>query len=230
MSDSKIIVALDYPTMAAAISLAKQVDPNRCKLKLGKELFTRSGPQVVEQLTAMGFDIFLDLKYHDIPSTVAKACRAAADLGVWMMNVHTLGGPPMMTAARDALANDTQRPLLLGVTLLTSMDEQTFQHIGLTGTISETVLRLADMAEQSGLDGVVCSAQEATTLRAQHGQQFQLVTPGIRPAHSDTGDQHRTMTPPEAIDAGSSYLVIGRPITAAQNPMQALEAIETSLA
>ena len=230
MSDSKIIVALDYPTMAAAISLAKQLDPNRCKLKVGKELFTRSGPQVVEQLTAMGFDIFLDLKYHDIPSTVAKACRAAADLGVWMMNVHTLGGPAMMTAARDALANDTQRPLLIGVTLLTSMDEQTFQHIGLTGTISETVLRLADMAEQSGLDGVVCSAQEATTLRAQHGQQFQLVTPGIRPAHSDTGDQHRTMTPPEAIDAGSSYLVIGRPITAAQNPMQALEAIETSLA
>ena len=230
MSDSKIIVALDYPTMAAAISLAKQLDPSRCKLKVGKELFTRSGPQIVEQLTVMGFDIFLDLKYHDIPSTVAKACRAAADLGVWMMNVHTLGGPAMMTAARDALANDTQRPLLIGVTLLTSMDEQTFQHIGLTGTISETVLRLADMAEQSGLDGVVCSAQEATTLRAQHGQQFQLVTPGIRPAHSDTGDQHLTMTPPEAIDAGSSYLVIGRPITAAQNPMQALEAIETSLA
>ena len=230
MSDSKIIVALDYPTMAAAISLAKQLDPNRCKLKVGKELFTRSGPQAVEQLTAMGFDIFLDLKYHDIPSTVAKACRAAADLGVWMMNVHTLGGPAMMTAARDALANDTQRPLLIGVTLLTSMDEQTFQHIGLTGTISETVLCLANMAKQSGLDGVVCSAQEATILRAQHGQQFQLVTPGIRPAHSDTGDQHRTMTPPEAIDAGSSYLVIGRPITAAQNPMQALEAIEISLA
>jgi orotidine-5'-phosphate decarboxylase len=230
MSDSKIIVALDYPTMAAAISLAKQLDPNRCKLKVGKELFTRSGPEVVEQLTSMGFDIFLDLKYHDIPTTVAKACRAAADLGVWMMNVHTLGGPAMMTAARDALANDTQRPLLIGVTLLTSMDEQTFQHIGLTGTISETVLRLAKMAEQSGLDGVVCSAQEATTLRAQHGQQFQLVTPGIRPANSDTGDQHRTMTPLEAINAGSSYLVIGRPITAAENPMQALEAIETSLA
>ena len=230
MSDSKIIVALDYPTMTAAISLAKQLDPNRCKLKVGKELFTRSGPQVVEQLTAMGFDIFLDLKYHDIPSTVAKACRAAADLGVWMMNVHTLGGPAMMTAARDAIANDTQRPLLIGVTLLTSMDEQTFQHIGLTGTISETVLRLANMAEQSGLDGVVCSAQEASPLRAQHGQQFQLVTPGIRPKNSDSGDQHRTMTPIEAINAGSSYLVIGRPITAAENSMEALEAIETSLA
>jgi orotidine-5'-phosphate decarboxylase len=229
MSDSKIIVALDYPTMDAAVALANQLDPQRCKLKVGKELFTRSGPRVVEQLTTAGFDIFLDLKYHDIPTTVAKACRAAADLGVWMMNVHTLGGPAMMTAARDALAQDENRPLLIGVTLLTSMDEATFQHIGLTGTISDTVLRLAQLADQSGLDGVVCSAQEATQLRTQHGEQFQLVTPGIRPANSDTGDQHRTMTPAEAVAAGSSYLVIGRPITGANNPMQALEAIEASL-
>ncbi len=229
MSDSKIIVALDYPTMDAAVALANQLDPQRCKLKVGKELFTRSGPRVVEQLTTAGFDIFLDLKYHDIPTTVAKACRAAADLGVWMMNVHTLGGPAMMTAARDALAQDENRPLLIGVTLLTSMDEATFQHIGLTGTISDTVLRLAQLADQSGLDGVVCSAQEAMQLRTQHGEQFQLVTPGIRPANSDTGDQHRTMTPAEAVAAGSSYLVIGRPITGANNPMQALEAIEASL-
>ena len=229
MSDSKIIVALDYPTMDAAVALANQLDPQRCKLKVGKELFTRSGPRVVEQLTTAGFDIFLDLKYHDIPTTVAKACRAAADLGVWMMNVHTLGGPAMMTAARDALAQDENRPLLIGVTLLTSMDETTFQHIGLTGTISDTVLRLAQLADQSGLDGVVCSAQEAMQLRTQHGEQFQLVTPGIRPANSDTGDQHRTMTPAEAMAAGSSYLVIGRPITGANNPMQALEAIEASL-
>jgi len=229
MSDSKIIVALDYPTMDAAVALANQLDPQRCKLKVGKELFTRSGPRVVEQLTTAGFDIFLDLKYHDIPTTVAKACRAAADLGVWMMNVHTLGGPAMMTAARDALAQDETRPLLIGVTLLTSMDETTFQHIGLTGTISDTVLRLAQLADQSGLDGVVCSAQEATQLRTQHGEKFQLVTPGIRPANSDTGDQHRTMTPAEAMAAGSSYLVIGRPITGANNPMQALEAIEASL-
>jgi orotidine-5'-phosphate decarboxylase len=229
MSDSKIIVALDYPTMDAAVALANQLDPQRCKLKVGKELFTRSGPRVVEQLTTAGFDIFLDLKYHDIPTTVAKACRAAADLGVWMMNVHTLGGPAMMTAARDALAQDENRPLLIGVTLLTSIDEATFQHIGLTGTISDTVLRLAQLADQSGLDGVVCSAQEATQLRTKHGEQFQLVTPGIRPANSDTGDQHRTMTPAEAVAAGSSYLVIGRPITGANNPMQALEAIEASL-
>ena len=215
--------------MDAAVALANQLDPQRCKLKVGKELFTRSGPRVVEQLTTAGFDIFLDLKYHDIPTTVAKACRAAADLGVWMMNVHTLGGPAMMTAARDALAQDENRPLLIGVTLLTSMDEATFQHIGLTGTISDTVLRLAQLADQSGLDGVVCSAQEAMQLRTQHGEQFQLVTPGIRPANSDTGDQHRTMTPAEAVAAGSSYLVIGRPITGANNPMQALEAIEASL-
>ena len=229
MSDSKIIVALDYPTMDAAISLAEQLDPQRCKLKIGKELFTRSGPVVVEQLSNVGFDIFLDLKYHDIPTTVAKACRAAADLGVWMMNVHTLGGPAMMTAAQEALAGYDQRPLLIGVTLLTSMDESTFRQIGLTGTIQDTVLRLAKLAEQSHLDGVVCSAQEAALLRAQHEEQFQLVTPGIRPANSDVGDQHRTMTPIEAITAGSSYLVIGRPITSAKDPMLALEAIETSL-
>ena len=229
MSNSKIIVALDYPTLEAALLLSKQLDPERCKLKVGKELFTRSGPRGVEQLTDAGFDVFLDLKYHDIPTTVAKACRAAADLGVWMMNVHTLGGPAMMTAAHDALSHYQLRPLLIGVTLLTSMDEITFQQIGLTGTISQTVLRLAKLAEQSGLDGVVCSGQEAMQLRAQHDEKFQLVTPGIRPPSSDTSDQHRTMTPIEAMTAGSSYLVIGRPITAADNPMLALEAIEKSL-
>ncbi|MCL4137771.1 UNVERIFIED_CONTAM: hypothetical protein GTU68_050228 [Idotea baltica] len=211
------------------MSLAEQLDPQRCKLKIGKELFTRAGPAVIESLTAAGFDIFLDLKYHDIPTTVAKACRAAADLGVWMMNVHSLGGPAMMTAARDALGNDGQRPLLIGVTLLTSMDEATFRHLGLSGTISETVLRLAKLAEQSGLDGVVCSAQEASALRRQQSPTFQLVTPGIRPAGSDVGDQHRTMTPAEALAAGSNYLVIGRPITASKQPMLALEAIEISL-
>ena len=229
MSDSKIIVALDYPTMDAALALSNQLDPKRCKLKVGKELFTRSGPQVVEALTAKGFDIFLDLKYHDIPNTVAKACRAAADLGVWMMNVHTLGGQDMMIAAREAISDSSSRPLLIGVTLLTSMDEATFRQIGLTGSLEDTVLRLAKLAKQSGLDGVVCSAQEAKRLRAQHGQDFQLVTPGIRPANSEAGDQHRTMTPIQAVEAGSSYLVIGRPITGAADPMQALEAIENSL-
>lgn len=229
MSDSKIIVALDYPTADAALALASQLDPTRCKLKIGKELFTRSGPETVEKLVHQGFDIFLDLKYHDIPNTVAKACSAAADLGVWMMNVHTLGGSAMMTAAREAIGNNANRPILIGVTLLTSMDQKTFNEIGLQGSITDTVLRLAKLADKSGLDGVVSSAQEATKLRSQHGEDFQLVTPGIRPLNSVQGDQHRTMTPAQAIAAGSSYLVIGRPITAAENPMSALEAIELSL-
>jgi len=229
MSDSKIIVALDYPTSDAALALAKQLDPQRCRLKIGKELFTRSGPAVVETLVNQGFDIFLDLKYHDIPHTVAKACAAAADLGVWMMNVHALGGGAMMTAAREAIGVQSDRPLLIAVTLLTSMDQTTFEQIGLQGTITDTVLRLAKLADDSGLDGVVCSAQEATQLRHQRGNDFQLITPGIRPANSAQGDQHRTMTPAEALSAGSSYLVIGRPITAASNPMAALTEIEQSI-
>ncbi len=229
MSDSKIIIALDYPSSEAALALAKQLDPQRCRLKIGKELFTRSGPQVVETLVAQGFDIFLDLKYHDIPNTVAKACAAAADLGVWMMNVHALGGAAMMTAAQQALGKQSDRPLLIAVTLLTSMDQSTFDQIGLQGSITDTVLRLAKLADDSGLDGVVCSAQEASQLREQRGADFQLITPGIRPANSIQGDQHRTMTPAEAISAGSSYLVIGRPITGAEDPMAALEAIEKSL-
>lgn len=229
MTDSKIIVALDYPTADTALAMAEQLDPQRCRLKVGKELFTRSGPDIVKNLVTQGYDIFLDLKYHDIPNTVAKACAAAADLGVWMMNVHTLGGSAMMTAARNAIGEGTDAPLLIGVTLLTSMDQTTFDEIGLQGNITDTVLRLAKLAEHSGLDGVVCSAQEATKLRQQHGESFQLVTPGIRPSNSDQGDQHRTMTPAQAIAAGSSYLVIGRPITAAPDPLAALAAIESEL-
>lgn len=229
MSDPKIIVALDYPAMDEALALAKQLDPSRCRVKVGKELFTRSGPQIIDALTQQNFDIFLDLKYHDIPNTVAKACRAAADLGVWMMNVHTLGGAVMMQAAREAIGIHGDAPLLIGVTLLTSMDEVTFKQIGLTGTISDTVIKLAGLAKDNGLDGVVCSAQEASQLKAQYGQGFQLITPGIRPTNAEQGDQHRTMTPAQALAAGSNYLVIGRPITAAENPMQALDDIESSL-
>ena len=229
MSQSKIIVALDYPDANAALNMADQLDPSRCRLKIGKELFTRSGPEIVKTLQQKGFDIFLDLKYHDIPNTVAKACAAAADLGVWMMNVHTLGGPAMMSAAREAIGSHHDSPLLIGVTLLTSMDQQTFEAIGLQGTIPETVLRLAVMAADNGLDGVVCSAHETAMLKAELGSQFQLVTPGIRPAGSAKGDQHRIMTPAQAIQAGSHYLVIGRPITAAADPMQKLIEIENEL-
>lgn len=229
MSDPKIIVALDYATVDAALTMADQIDPKRARVKVGKELFTRSGPQVVEALVKRGFDVFLDLKYHDIPNTVAKACGAAADLGVWMLNVHTLGGTAMMSAAKAAVGDSDEAPILIGVTLLTSMDQQTFNQIGLTGTMTDTVVRLANLAKDSGLDGVVCSAQEASPLRAQLGEAFQLITPGIRPAGSDRGDQHRTMTPKEALAAGSHYLVIGRPITMSKDPMQALLDIEQSL-
>jgi len=229
MSDPKIIVALDYATADAALSLADQIDPKRARVKVGKELFTRSGPAVVTALVDRGFDVFLDLKYHDIPNTVAKACAAAADLGVWMLNVHTLGGGAMMSAAKAAVGDTADSPILIGVTLLTSMDQNTFEQIGLTGTMTDTVVRLAKLAKGSGLDGVVCSAQEATPLREQLGSNFQLITPGIRPAGSAQGDQHRTMTPAEALTAGSHYLVIGRPITAASDPMQALLDIENSL-
>ena len=229
MSDPKIIVALDYPDAAAALHMADQIDPQRARVKVGKELFTRSGPDVVRSLVGRGFDVFLDLKYHDIPHTVGRACAAAADLGVWMVNVHTLGGAAMMMAAREGVGQATDAPILIGVTLLTSMDQTTFEQIGLSGNMTDTVVRLASLAKDSGLDGVVCSAQEATSLRAMLGADFQLITPGIRPAGSDRGDQHRTMTPKEALSAGSHYLVIGRPITAASNPMQALLDIESSL-
>ncbi|EGL54754.1 orotidine-5'-phosphate decarboxylase [Methylophaga aminisulfidivorans MP] len=229
MSDPRIIVALDYATANDALQMADQIDPKRARVKVGKELFTRSGPSVVTDLVSRGFDVFLDLKYHDIPHTVAKACAAAADLGVWMLNVHTLGGAAMMEAAREAVDSASTQPILIGVTLLTSMDQTTFEQIGLSGNMSDTVIRLAKMAKSSGLDGIVCSAQEASALRENLGDAFQLITPGIRPAGSDVGDQHRIMTPKQAIEAGSHYLVIGRPITAASDPMQALADIEKSL-
>lgn len=229
MSQSNIIVALDYPSADAALAMADKLDPARCRLKIGKELFTRSGPDIVRSLQQKGFDIFLDLKYHDIPNTVANACAAAADLGVWMVNVHTLGGPAMLSAARQAIGSHHDAPLLIGVTLLTSMDQQTFDAIGLQDTITDTVLRLAVLAADNGLDGVVCSAQETAMLKAELGSQFQLVTPGIRPAGSAKGDQHRIMTPSQAVQAGSHYLVIGRPITAASDPLQKLIEIETEL-
>ncbi len=229
MSDPKIIVALDYPDSHSALSMADQIDPASARVKVGKELFTRAGPEVVRSLVNRGFDVFLDLKYHDIPHTVGRACAAAADLGVWMMNVHALGGMAMMQAAREAVGDSPDAPRLIAVTLLTSMDQQTFDLIGLSGTLAENVVKLACLAKDSGLDGVVCSAQEAPALREELGDSFQLITPGIRPAGSDRGDQHRTMTPAEAIAAGSHYLVIGRPVTAAKDPMQALREIEKSL-
>jgi orotidine-5'-phosphate decarboxylase len=229
MNDPRIIIALDYPQAAPALALADRLDPTQCRLKVGKEMFTASGPALVEQLMKRGFDIFLDLKFHDIPNTTAQACKAAAGLGVWMVNVHALGGRRMMEAAREAVANCTHRPKLIAVTMLTSMAQEDLADIGIVATPAEMVLRLAQLSRDSGLDGVVCSAQEAALLRERCGKEFCLVTPGIRPAQANLDDQSRVMTPRAALEAGSSYLVIGRPITRADDPLAALSAINREI-
>lgn len=222
MSDPRIIVALDYPEATPALMLAERLQPSLCRLKVGKELFTAAGPQLVEQLQKRGFEVFLDLKFHDIPNTTAQACKAAASLGVWMINVHALGGRKMLDAAREAIVHNSRQPKLIAVTLLTSMAQADLAEIGINVPPAEMVLRLAMLARDGGLDGVVCSAQEAALLREQCGTGFCLVTPGIRPAQASPDDQARVMTPLAALQAGSSYLVMGRPITRAADPLQAL--------
>lgn len=223
--DPKIIVALDYAQATSALALAEQLEPTLCRLKVGKELFTSAGPQLVDKLQQRGFEVFLDLKFHDIPNTTAQACKAAAALGVWMVNVHALGGRKMMETAREALAHHAQRPKLIAVTILTSMAQEDLHGIGIAVSPAQMVSRLAQLTRECGLDGVVCSAQEAATLRQQCGQDFCLVTPGIRPANAAANDQSRIMTPQAALRAGASYLVIGRPITQAPDPLQALQDI-----
>ncbi len=225
INDPKIIVALDYADAASALKLVQQLDPALCRLKVGKELFTAAGPQFVEQLSRAEFGVFLDLKFHDIPNTVAKACVAASNLGIWMLNVHASGGAEMMQAAKQAVDNSASKPLLIAVTVLTSMSQQTLNQIGIHTDLPAHVLNLATLTKQAGLDGVVCSALEAKMLRLALGSDFCLVTPGIRPAKSDKNDQNRTMTPTEAIQAGVSYLVIGRPITQAAKPIEILQSI-----
>ncbi|MFW1677534.1 orotidine-5'-phosphate decarboxylase [Pontibacter sp. JAM-7] len=226
----RIIVALDYSTAADALSMAARLDPQRCRVKVGKELFTRCGPSIVEALQARGFDVFLDLKFHDIPNTTAKAVRAAAELGVWMVNVHACGGRRMMEMAANELAQvAAANTLLIGVTVLTSMERSDLADIGLDIDPLEQVLRLAQLTESCGLDGVVCSAQEVTPLRDVLSADFKLVTPGIRPAFAAVGDQKRIMTPAEAVRKGSDYLVIGRPITQADSPDEALQSIGEEL-
>ena len=229
MSSSPIIVALDFPNEKEALDLVAQLEPGRCRLKVGKELFTRSGPELVKKLVKQNFDVFLDLKFHDIPNTVARACQAGADLGVWMINVHAMGGRKMMEAAREALPVNDSNPKLIAVTVLTSMGADDLTEIGLDRSPADQVKHLASLTHDCGLDGVVCSPQEIALLREDLDTDFELVTPGIRPQWSVTGDQKRIMTPAEAVQAGSNYLVIGRPITQAEQPMQALEKIEKEL-
>jgi orotidine-5'-phosphate decarboxylase len=226
----RVIVALDYPDRAAAMALVERLQPGLCRLKVGKELFTRAGPQLVEELAARGFDVFLDLKFHDIPNTVASACHAAADLGVWMLNVHALGGERMLLAAREGCSRAGHAPLLVAVTILTSMDAQDLAAVGLAGSPEENVLRLAALAQRCGLDGVVCSSRETAVLRERIGPEFTLVTPGIRPAGSQQDDQRRVMTPQQAISSGASYLVIGRPVTQADDPVSVLRTVNSELA
>ena len=225
---STVIVALDYDNQDSALTLADRLDPTLCQLKVGKELFTAAGPSVVKKLTDRGFDIFLDLKFHDIPNTVAKAIGTAADLGVWMTNVHASGGSRMMSAARQALDSKGSDMLLIGVTVLTSMGVSDLEEVGVQGNASAQVLRLAELAKNSGLDGVVCSAQEAKLLKESLGQGFKLVTPGIRLADSAADDQRRIVTPADALVLGSDYLVIGRPITKSTDPLATLLEINRS--
>lgn len=224
-----VVVALDYPEASSALDLAQRLSPDLCQLKVGKELFTSSGPALVEQLQKLDYEVFLDLKFHDIPNTVAGAVRAAAQLGVWMVNVHASGGRRMMEAAGQALATFSQKPLLIGVTVLTSTSDEELREMGYTELSQERVLRLAALAADSGLDGVVCSALEATALRQVHGSEFCLVTPGIRLSGDDAADQRRVTTPADAFAMGSDYLVIGRSITAATDPLAALQRVNREL-
>ncbi|MCE9784309.1 orotidine-5'-phosphate decarboxylase [Shewanella algae] len=231
MTETPIVVALDFDNKFKALQLIDKLDPSMCRLKVGKEMFTLFGPQLVKEIHDRGFDLFLDLKFHDIPNTVAKAVTAAAEMDVWMVNVHASGGLAMMEAARRALLPyGDNAPLLIAVTVLTSMSDDELELIGVEGSAEDQVRRLARLTQKAGLDGVVCSARESSMLKAELGADFKLVTPGIRPAGSDAGDQKRIMTPVEAMAAGSDYLVIGRPITQAADPLATLQAIHQSLA
>ncbi|TPH12768.1 orotidine-5'-phosphate decarboxylase [Litorilituus lipolyticus] len=230
MNDPKVVVALDFGKKSEALSFIDRIEPSDARLKVGKEMFTYFGPEFVKQLTGKGFDVFLDLKFHDIPNTVAKAVTAAADLGVWMVNVHASGGEQMMIKSREALSQfGSEAPLLIAVTVLTSMGQEDLLGLGITKTPAEQVMSLAQLTQKSGLDGVVCSAWEAEQLKLQLGKDFKLITPGIRPAGSSSDDQKRIMTPQQAIDVGVDYLVIGRPITKAADPQAVLQQINHSL-
>lgn len=229
--DPRVIVALDFDNVEQANQLVDQLTPSACKLKVGKEMFTLFGPEFVKSLITKGFDVFLDLKFHDIPNTVAKACKAAAEMGVWMVNVHASGGAEMMRKAKQAIESSSHpETKLIAVTVLTSMDQAQLNDVVPQVTPAEQVAKLAALTAEAGLDGVVCSAQEAVLLRQTLPPSFLLVTPGIRPAGADVGDQKRVMTPVDAIEAGVSYLVMGRPITQANDPLATLTAVNKTIA
>ena len=226
---SKLIIALDFKNRELALHFVKQLSPADCKLKVGSELFVAAGPDFVRQVVDLGFDVFLDLKFHDIPNTVASACKSASELGVWMMNVHASGSDKMMQAAKQALDESNSKAKLIAVTVLTSMDQAQLNTVNIQETPESQVKYLAKLTKNAGLDGVVCSAQEAEMLRRELGNDFLLVTPGIRPVGSDAGDQHRVMTPIEANSVGVSYIVVGRPITQAKNPLELIAQINAEM-
>ena len=226
---SKLIIALDFSSSAEALEFVSQLSPVDCKLKIGFELFVSSGPGLVRQLISKGFDVFLDLKFHDIPNTVASVCKAAAKLDVWMMNVHASGGAEMMKAAYDALSDLDNPPKLIAVSVLTSMSDAQLQATGVNASAKDQVKHLSYLAKKSGLDGMVCSAHEATLLRELLGEDFLLVTPGIRPKGADIGDQSRVMTPSDAMKAGVDYIVVGRPITQSENPLAVIYDIDDDI-
>jgi orotidine-5'-phosphate decarboxylase len=228
-TNSPVVVALDFPDMQQAIAMADQLDPSLCRLKVGKELYTATGPVILEELHKRNYEVFLDLKFHDIPNTCAKAVGVAADLGVWMVNVHASGGQRMMEAARNELEKKSHQPLLIGVTVLTSMEQRDLAGIGLDVEPMKQVERLAKLTQSSGLDGVVCSAREVALIRDVCDADFLTVTPGIRPEGSDIGDQKRVMTPKQAIEAGVDYMVIGRPVTKDFDPGKALKEIDLGI-
>lgn len=229
VSTSPIILALDYNDKKQALDFAKTIDPKFCHLKIGPILFTHYGPDLVGELMALGFSIFLDLKFFDIPQTVYGAVKAAADMGVWMMNVHATGGKAMMEMAREAVEASKNKPILLAVTVLTSLLQSDLEWLGVPGTVEERVMALATYAQQCGMDGVVCSAHEAKVLRKLLGKDFLLVTPGIRLLEDHDSDQKRIKTPKEAMEAGANYIVIGRSVTQSADPLMVLEKIYLSL-
>ncbi|ATF92461.1 orotidine-5'-phosphate decarboxylase [Cedecea neteri] len=230
-TESPVVVALDYDNRDSALAFVDRIDPRDCRLKVGKEMFTLFGPQLVRDLHQRGFDVFLDLKFHDIPNTTARAVAAAAEMGVWMVNVHATGGARMMRAAKEALVPfGKDAPLLIAVTVLTSMEASDLADLGITASPADYAERLATLTKECGLDGVVCSAQEAVRFKAALGREFKLITPGIRPLGSEAGDQRRIMTPQQAQQAGVDFMVIGRPITQSADPAQTLRDIRASLA
>lgn len=227
---SPIIVAADFFDLKSAWNFLDRIEPDQCQLKIGKELFTLGGPELIRKIHHKGFSVFLDLKFHDIPTTVAKAVTAAADLGVWMVDIHASGGSRMMQAAKDALYPfGLDAPLLIAVTVLTSMESEDLREIGINMSPLEQATTLATLAKNCGMDGVVCSAKEVQSFRTRLGADFKLVTPGIRPIGCSEDDQKRIMTPQRALAAGSDYLVIGRPITQAQDPAAMLCQIVNSI-